>query len=214
MTDALLHERLYRGSYALEKLARARVVLCGMGALGSHLADNLVRQGVRHLCAIDRDRVAAHNVGTQLYDEGDVGGFKADVLRVRLFRAMGVEIEAVAKELGERNVATLLRGADLVVDAFDNAAGRGLVTAHCRATGLPCLHLGMNADYGEVRWNETYRVPADVLAPDVCAYPLARNLILIVVALGSETALRFLLAGAREDYSFTLRDLAINHESD
>jgi len=214
MTDALLHERLYRGSDALEKLARARVVLCGAGALGSHLADTLVRQGVRHLRVIDRDRVEAHNVSTQLYDEGDIGGFKADVLRVRLFRAMGVEIEAVAKELGERNVATLLRGADLVVDAFDNAAGRGLVTAHCRATGLPCLHLGMNADYGEVRWNETYRVPADVLAPDVCAYPLARNLILIVVALGSEAALRFLVAGVREGYSFTLRDLAINREGE
>jgi len=214
MTDALLHERLYRGSDALEKLARARVVLCGVGALGSHLADNLVRQGVRHLRVIDRDRVESHNVGTQLYDEGDVGGFKADVLRARLFRAMGVEIEAVAKELSERNIATLVRGADLVVDTFDNAAARGLVTAHCRATALPCLHLGMNADYGDVRWNETYRVPADVLAPDVCAYPLARNLILIVVALGSEAALRFLLAGARESYSFTLRDLAINRESD
>ncbi len=214
MTDALLHERLYRGAGALEKLARVRLVLCGVGALGSHLADNLVRQGVRHLCVIDRDRVEAHNVGTQLYDEGDIGGFKADVLRARLFRAMGVEIEAVAKELGERNVAKLLRGADLVVDAFDNSAGRGLVTEHCRATGLPCLHLGMNADYGEVRWNETYRVPGDVLAPDVCAYPLARNLILIVVALGSEAALRFLLEGAREGYSFTLRDLAINREGD
>lgn len=212
MDDALLHERLYRGAEALAKLGVVRVVVCGAGALGSHLADNLARQGVRHLTVVDRDRVEAHNLGTQLYDEGDVGGFKAEVLRARLFRAMGVEIEAVARELTERNVAKLLRDADLVVDAFDNSAARGLVTANCRANGLPCLHLGMNADYGEVRWNESYRVPADVLAPDVCAYPLARNLILIVVALGSEAALRFLLDGTRESYSFTLRDLAINRE--
>ncbi len=212
MDDALLHERLYRGAEALAKLGSARIVLCGAGALGSQLADNLVRQGARRMTVIDRDRVEAHNLGTQLYDESELGGFKAEALRARLFRAMGVEIEPVAKELSERNAAKLLRGADLVLDAFDNAAARGLVTAHCREHGLPCLHLGMNADYGEVRWNEGYRVPADVLAPDVCAYPLARNLILIVVALGSEAALRFLVAGARESYSFTLRDLAINRE--
>jgi molybdopterin/thiamine biosynthesis adenylyltransferase len=214
MDDALLHERLYRGSAALERLAGARIVLCGAGALGSHLADNLVRQGARQLTVVDRDRVESHNIGTQLYDEGDVGAFKAEVLRTRLFRAAGVEIAAVAKALDERNVAKLLRGADLVLDTFDNSAARALVTQHCRTAALACLHLGMNADYGEVRWNETYRVPADVLAPDVCAYPLARNLILIVVALGAEAALRFLVDGAREGYSFTLRDLATNRESD
>jgi molybdopterin/thiamine biosynthesis adenylyltransferase len=212
MDDALLHERLYRGTAALERLAAASIVLCGAGALGSHLADTLVRQGTRRLTVVDRDRVAAHNIGTQLYDEGDAGAFKAEVLRARLFRAAGVEITTVAKALDERNVAKLLRGADLVLDTFDNSASRALVTAHCRAAALPCLHLGLNADYGEVRWNETYRVPADVLAPDVCAYPLARNLILIVVALGAEVALRFLAAGARESYSVTLRDLTINRE--
>jgi molybdopterin/thiamine biosynthesis adenylyltransferase len=212
MDDALLHERLYRGADALAKLGAARIVICGAGALGSQLADNLVRQGVRRMTVIDRDRVEANNLGTQLFDESELGALKAEVLRARLFRAMGVEIEPVAKELTERNAAKLLRGADLVLDAFDNAAARGLVTAHCREHALPCLHLGMNADYGELRWNEGYRVPADVLALDVCAYPLARNLILIVVALGSEAALRFLVDGARESYSVTLRDLAINRE--
>ena len=214
MSDAFLHERLYRGPAVIERLAAARIALCGAGALGSHLADNLVRQGARHLRVSDRDRVEAHNVGTQLYDEGEVGAHKVDALRSRLFRAAGVEIEATAKALDERNVAKQLRDAELVVDTFDNSASRGLVTQHCRATGTPCLHLGMNAGYGEVRWNEGYQVPADVVGPDVCAYPLARNLILVVVALGGEAILRFLADGAREGYSFTLRDLAINRESD
>src|SRR5689334_8179894 len=105
MSDAFLHERLYRGPGVIERLARARIVLCGAGALGSHLADNLARQGARHLTVIDRDRVEAHNIGTQLYDEGDVGARKVDALRARLFRAAGVEIEAEAKALDERNAA-------------------------------------------------------------------------------------------------------------
>lgn len=70
------HERLYRGSKALPRLAATRLVLCGAGALGSHLADNLARQGLGLWRVIDRERVEEHNVGTQLYGESEVGAWK------------------------------------------------------------------------------------------------------------------------------------------
>ena len=57
-------------------------------------------------------------------------------------------------------------------------------------------------------------VPADVAQGDVCDYPLARNLILILVAVGSEALLRFLLEGDQRNYTITLRDLKVNTESD
>jgi len=212
MTDAFVHEMFYRGQAALERLSQVHIVLCGAGALGSHLCDNLVRQGVRHLTVIDMDRVETHNIGTQIYDEGDIGAFKAEVMRARCFRATGAEIEAITRQLTDRNIAKLFRGADLVCDTFDNASSRRLVTEYCRQHQLACLHLGVNAGYGEVKWNEGYRIPADVIAPHVCDYPLARNLILFMVALGTEVALRFLLDGQKQNYSFTLRDLTINLE--
>ncbi len=212
MADPFLHEALYRGKEAMERMGKARLVICGAGALGSHLVDNLVRHGVKLLTVIDQDRVEQHNIGTQVYDQGDIGAYKADVLRARCFRAAGVEIEAVAKPLTDKNIARLLRGADLVVDTFDNSASRRLVTEHCRDQGLTCLHLGLNADYGEVIWNEAYRVPNDVVEGNACEYPLARNLILFIVVLGSEAALRFLLANEKRSYSFTLGDLSINRE--
>src|SRR5919199_4829456 len=122
MAGKFHHERLYRGADALARLAGVRLVLCGAGALGSHLADNLARQGLGLLRVIDRDRVEEHNVGTQLYGEAEVGAWKVEALRGRLFRAVGVEIEAVAKELTGRNARGLLKGAGLVLDTFDNAA--------------------------------------------------------------------------------------------
>ena len=67
------HESLYRGPETLAKLARLRVVICGVGAVGSNLADNLVRQGLSDVRAIDHDRVDEHNVSTQAYGESDVG---------------------------------------------------------------------------------------------------------------------------------------------
>jgi len=208
MADKFHHETIYRGSEQIAKLANLQLTICGAGALGSHLADNLARQGFRQLRVIDRDRVEEHNVSTQLYGESDVGAWKVEVLRQRLFRAAGIEIEALRKELGERTARTLLQEGGLIIDAFDNSASRRLVQEQCRALNLPCLHVGLSADYGEVIWDERYRVPQDV-AGDVCDYPLARNLILLVVAVASEIIVRFALAGERKDFSVTLRDFAI-----
>jgi tRNA A37 threonylcarbamoyladenosine dehydratase len=81
MTRKFLHEEIYRGAEALAKLAEPQLVLCGGGALGSHLADNLARQGFRKLRVIDRDRVEEHNVGSQLYGVPDVGAWTVEVLR-------------------------------------------------------------------------------------------------------------------------------------
>jgi molybdopterin/thiamine biosynthesis adenylyltransferase len=208
MAGKFHHEQLYRGADSLAKLAATRLTLCGAGALGSHLADNLVRQGFGPLRVIDRDRVEEHNVSTQLYGEADIGAWKVEVLRNRLFRAAGVEIEAVAKELTERNARSLLKDGGLVIDTFDNSASRRLVQEQCRHQRLTCLHVGLFADYGEVIWDESYRVPSDV-AGDVCDYPLARNLVLLAVALASETLVRFVLDGARHNWSATLRDFTV-----
>jgi molybdopterin/thiamine biosynthesis adenylyltransferase len=208
MANKLHHERLYRGADALAKLAAVRVTLCGAGALGSHLADTLARQGVGGLRVIDRDRIEEHNVGGQLYGLGEVGAWKVEVLRNRLFRDAGVEIEAVRKELSAGAAPKLLRGAGLVLDTFDNAASRQLVQEQCRGLALPCLHVGLFADYAEVVWDEDYRVPPDGPG-DVCDYPLARNLIILAVAIAAESVVRFVLDGERRNWSATLGDFAV-----
>src|SRR5881227_3281935 len=189
MADKFHHETIYRGTAQVAQLADRHLTICGAGALGSQLADNLARQGFRRLRVIDRDRVEEHNVGTQLYGQSEVGAWKVEALRQRLFRATGIEIDAIRKELTDRNASSLLREGDLIVDTFDNSASRRLVQQQCRARSLACLHVGLHADYGEVIWDEDYRVPQDV-AGDVCDYPLARNLVLLVVAVASEVVLR------------------------
>ena len=81
MPDLYHHERLYRGADLLARLEATSVTLCGAGALGSLLADNLSRQGIRRWKVIDRDRVEEHNAGTQLYGQSDVGARKVEALR-------------------------------------------------------------------------------------------------------------------------------------
>ena len=73
---------------------------------------------------------------------------------------------------------------------------------------MACLHVGLYADYCEVIWNDEYRVPRDV-AGDVCEYPLARNLVLLAVAIASEIVVRFVLDGKTISRTATMRDFAV-----
>lgn len=211
MNNLLLHEEIYRGVEAVASLAKSKVVICGAGALGSNLAETLVRQGLRDLRVIDFDRVETHNLNTQCYDMSDIGQLKTLALKNRLFRAMQVEIEAESKRFESKTARKSLKGADLVVDTFDNNESRQLVQDRCRQAELPCLHAGLNGEYGQVVWDAEYMVPTDELEGDACDYPLARNLAVLVASIAAEEVVEFFVQAEprRQCWSLTLRDLKI-----
>ncbi|MBY0549020.1 MAG: ThiF family adenylyltransferase [Candidatus Obscuribacterales bacterium] len=211
MAHKLHHEQIFRGSDAMKLLASVPITICGAGALGSNLAVNLVRQGVSNLSVIDDDRVEPQNVGTQVYSLDDTGGLKAELLKNAIYRDVGEEIFCSTKRLTEKNVSKLLSGSELVIDAFDNSDSRRAVFDWSNQSQVACLHIGLNNQYGELRWNETYMVPSNA-GDDVCDYPLARNLVLLVTALASELIVRYVLEGTRKNISVTLGDLSINHD--
>lgn len=205
----LHHEQLFRGPDAMRRLKAAKVTVCGAGALGSHLLDSLARAGVGGLRVVDRDRVEERNLSTQLWTRADVGAPKAKLLAHLVFRAVGTQVDARVKELAPQNARALLRGSDLVIDAFDNSVGRAAVQAGAAELGLPCLHAGLAADYAELVWDPGYRVPS-AAGDDVCDYPLARNLALVTAALAAELALRFLATGEQRGLQLTFGDLRLH----
>ena len=208
MRDRLMHEQLERGAEAMARLARASVVVCGAGALGANLCEGLARAGVGQLTVIDDDRIEARNLSTQPWGQSEIGQFKARMLANRLWRELGVELRTRRERLGPGNAEALLGGHDLIVDAFDNGPSRGQVQRAARALGAACVHAGMADGYGEVIWDEGYRVP-DPSGRDVCDYPLARSLVGLVVAVAGEVILDHLIGGSRRDYTITLGDLRI-----
>lgn len=204
------HEEILRGKEAIAKLGKVKLVVCGAGAIGSNLVDNLVRQGLRNIRLIDMDRVDTHNINTQTFEEADIGALKVNACQTRVFRTVGTEIEVVSKKLEAKNVKKMLKGADLVIDGFDNTESRRVVTDYCKQQSIPCLHIGLHAEYTEVVWNDAYKVPEEDPEGDVCDYPLARNLILVAVAMGSEEIVNFCLGKKQQrNLSFTLKDLKI-----
>lgn len=203
------HEEILRGKDTISKLSKVRIAICGAGAIGSNLVDNLIRQGFQKIRLIDMDRVDTHNVNTQTFEEGDVGALKVNACQNRVFRTVGVEIEVVSKKLDDKNVKKMLKDIDLVVDGFDNTESRQIVFDYCKKNSIPCLHAGLHAEYCEVVWNDSYMVPKEDPEGDVCDYPLARNLILVAVAIASEEIINFCLGKKSRNLCFTLRDLKI-----
>ena len=214
MKDYNKREGLYRGMDYQDKLAG--IVLCGAGAIGSNLCDNLVRCGFRYVRVIDHDVVEEHNISTQIYGEKDIGAKKAIALHKHCYVNMKVVLDAVDRRLEEGNVKHLDRKVhndkivDLVVDCFDNAASRQLVKDYCDSRKIPCLHIGLNEDYAEVVWNRQYRVPKDAAMPS-CDVPLARNIIQLAVAVASEEILDHYLSEdpRATSWTVTLRDLQV-----
>ena len=201
------HEQLYRSSAAMAKLKTCAVTVCGAGALGANITENLARSGFSALKVIDRDRIEERNLSTQPYYRADVGTFKAKILANNLYRAIGTKVEVETKELTASNAASLLRGSQLIVDAFDNSTARQAVTQFSNS-GVPGLHVGLSADYAEVIWNCAYRVPSDA-QDDLCDYPLARNLVMLTVAVACEAIVSWVTTGEQRHFTITLKDLAV-----
>ncbi|MEP0874114.1 ThiF family adenylyltransferase [Trichocoleus desertorum AS-A10] len=202
------HEQLYRTDTVMAKLKEFPVTICGAGALGANLAENLARAGFGKLKVIDRDRIEERNLSTQPYYRSDVGAFKAKILANNLYRAIGTKVEAETKELTATNATQLLQESGLIVDVFDNSTSRQAMKDYGDRTRTPCLHAGLATDYAEVIWNDAYRVPSDV-NDDVCDYPLARNLVMLTVAVTCEAIVSFVATGEQRHFTITLKDLSV-----
>jgi len=207
--NLLLHEILANDQEYLYNMASKTVVICGVGAIGSHLANHLVRQGISKMRVIDDDRVEEHNIGTQLYGITDIGAFKTKALQARIYLDMEIDVLAETRRLTQSNTKKFLKNADLIVDCFDNSESRKLVMNYCGFYEKACLHCGMGEGYGLVHWNAGYQVPKDTIAPDVCEYPLSLDLIKMTVLMANTASKEYLLYGFESNYECTIRDFKV-----
>ena len=206
--NEFLHEAIMRGEDTLKKLAEAQLTICGLGAIGSNLSENLARQGFKHFLVIDFDRIEEHNIGTQSYNIDEIGMLKASALSSHLYRISKALVEYSTTKLDESNVRRSLAKSEIVIDGFDNREARKAVTEFCLQENKECLHIGLNEAYGEIFWNEGYRIPQD-RGENICDYPLARNIIILTIAVASETLIDFVLTGKRTNRFLTLKDFTI-----
>lgn len=129
------------------RLAASSVLVLGCGALGSNLANLLVRAGVGRVRIVDRDLLELNNLQRQvLFDEEDVAARlpKAEAAARKLRRInSGVAIEALVADVTPRSVERIADGMDLVVDGTDNLETRYLVNDACVKASRPWIYGGV-----------------------------------------------------------------------
>jgi len=146
--DRYARQRLFApfGGGAQAKLGASKVTLVGCGALGTHLAQHLVRAGVGRLRICDRDFVELNNLQRQvLFDEQDVRSNlpKAAAAAAKLARVNGeVAVEPRVVDVNPSNVESLVADADLVLDGTDNFETRFLLNDACVKLKKPWVYGG------------------------------------------------------------------------
>ena len=141
--DAVPDDRFDRfrliGWWNQRKLASAKVVVAGAGALGNEIVKNLALLGVGHVLIADKDRIEHSNLSRSiLYRAADASMYKAEVA-ARAARDVYPEINAHAfvgdlvNDLG----AGVYRWADLVIGGLDNRQARLSINRQCWRVGRP-----------------------------------------------------------------------------
>ena len=123
--DALIDRH---GTTLHKRFSSATVAICGLGGLGSNIAIALARAGIGKLLLIDFDRVDITNLHRQQYKTNQIGCYKADALAENLLEiAPYMEIQTVTAKITEENFTDLLKEADIICEAFDNAEAKAML---------------------------------------------------------------------------------------
>lgn len=128
------------GRDVMDALSEARVILFGVGGVGSWCAEGLVRSGVKHLTLVDSDRVCVTNVNRQLMATSrTVGQVKVEALMERLLEINPkAEIQTVQQIFSAETAEQFdLSGYDYILDAIDSLKDKGELIL--RATRTPAV---------------------------------------------------------------------------
>jgi tRNA A37 threonylcarbamoyladenosine dehydratase len=126
----------------LHRLMEARVLVIGMGGVGSFAAESLARSAVGELVLIDFDDICVTNANRQLHAlRGNIGKAKVEVMAERLRRVNPTAtVTPVARFYEAAASEELLAGrVDFVVDAIDNLTAKAHLVATCVAGGIPIV---------------------------------------------------------------------------
>ena len=166
---------LLLGEDVMERLAQTRVIIFGIGGVGSWCAESLVRSGIGHLTMVDSDCVAASNINRQAMAFTDtIGMAKVEVMKERLLRINPYADIIARQEVYSAETAQSfhLEEYDYVVDAIDSVSCKLELILHAtKAVGkgrfFSAMGAALKTDPSKIRVSEFW---------DIDGCPLARAL--------------------------------------
>ena len=161
---------LLLGSETMERIAQKRVIIFGVGGVGSWCAESLVRSGVSRLTIVDSDCVSVTNINRQLMaTTKTVGQVKVDALKVRLLSINPkAEITALQQVFSEETAESFqLDTYDYIIDAIDSLKDKAtLILLACQqhAKLFSSMGAALKLDPTRIKATEFWKVKGDPLA--------------------------------------------------
>jgi len=161
---------LLLGKDAVDHIGQQRVIIFGVGGVGSWCAESLIRSGIRHLTIVDSDRVCTSNINRQLMATTlTVGLAKVEVLRERLLTINpSADITALQKVFTEATAADFhLDGYDYIIDAIDSLKDKALLiemACQTKARFYSSMGAALKMDPTRISVAEFWKVSGDPLA--------------------------------------------------
>ncbi|OGT90930.1 MAG: tRNA cyclic N6-threonylcarbamoyladenosine(37) synthase TcdA [Gammaproteobacteria bacterium RIFOXYA12_FULL_61_12] len=160
--------RVY-GQEALERFARAHVLVIGIGGVGSWAVEALARSGIGALTLVDLDHIAESNINRQLHAiEPDLGKAKVAAMaeRTALINP-ACRVTCLETFLEQDNIERLVHdGHDFVVDCIDSFRVKAALIAHCRRHKIRIVTAGGaggRIDPAQIRLGDLSRTEHDPL---------------------------------------------------
>lgn len=167
---------LLMGNERMERIMQMRIIVFGVGGVGSWCAESLVRNGIRHLTLVDSDVVCISNCNRQLMaTTRTIGRPKVEALRERLLEINPEADIATVEGLYNEDTAESfhLEQYDVVIDAIDSLREKAHLILHTtrlahkqggRPTLLSSMGAALKTDPTKVRVAEFWKVQGDPLA--------------------------------------------------
>ena len=161
---------LLLGDEAMDRIAEKRVIIFGVGGVGSWCAESLVRSGIRKLTIVDSDHVSVTNINRQLMaTTKTVGQVKVDVLKERLLNINpSAEITALQQIFSAETASEFcLEEYDYIIDAIDSLKDKALLilmACQTKAKFFSSMGAALKLDPTRIRTAEFWKVTGDPLA--------------------------------------------------
>ena len=142
MTDQFERTKQIIGDEALDKLAKASVIVFGVGGVGSYVSEGLARAGIGSITLVDKDCVDVTNINRQIPAlHSTVGKSKVEVMAKRI-RDINPDCEVETMEifyLPENRDCIGFASYDYVVDAVDTVTAKICIIEEAKAAGVPVI---------------------------------------------------------------------------
>ena len=138
-----------------ERVAQARVMVVGCGALGNEVLKNLVLFGVQHLVVVDFDRVESSNLSRSVLftrEDAETHARKIDAVKASIERINpSAEVVTIFGDIAYEVGLGWFRGVDVVIGCVDNRWARYCINRLCMRAGKPWVDGGIDGLEGTVR---------------------------------------------------------------